>query len=288
VTVLATRIDGQDRGLEEATISVADEGLLRGDGVFEVLRIYVGRAFAAEEHLVRMERSAAGLRLPFDIDGARDDVAALEAAARGGEAIIRLLRTRGGRRIALLETVPVMPLSVRLAKVTFSPSGLLDGLKTVSYAANALATRLAEESGADQALFVRPDGQVLEGPNFTIFFGFDADGPLVTPSLDSGILDSITRRHLLHLIPAVERPVDVAELASASEAFVASTLREVLPVHAIDDAQLNGAPGTRTQEASDAFLAYISQCATEKWQEQPAAEVGLQARSVQYSGVAKR
>ncbi len=158
----------------------------------------------------------------------------------------------------MLETPPEMPESVRLATIPFTPSGLLDGVKTLSYAANSLATRLAHERGADQALFVRPDGEVLEGPNFAVFLGLDSDGPLVTPRLESGILDSITRRRLLGLIPVVERMVHVSELSDAHEAFVASTLREVLPVNAIDDAEVTRVPGPRTSTADNAFQACIA------------------------------
>ncbi|ADB48624.1 aminotransferase class IV [Conexibacter woesei] len=259
MTVLRVRIDGQPRAVEDAVIPVTDEGLLRGDGVFEVLRLYAGRVFALDQHLERMERSADGLRLPFDAAAAREDVEVLEATADGADAIVRLVSTRGGRRIALLETVPPMPATVRLATVTFSPSGPLDGCKTLSYAANALATRLAIEDGADQALFVRPDGDVLEGPNFAVFLGFAADAPLVTPPLSAGILDSITRRRLIGLVPVVERPVHAAELRHVEEAFVASTLREVLPVRAIDGRAIGRVPGPRTSDAERAFSAHVAQ-----------------------------
>jgi branched-chain amino acid aminotransferase len=112
---------------------------------------------------------------------------------------------------------------------------------------------LAGERGADQALLVRPDGKVLEGPNFAIFLGFDGSGPLITPPLNNGILDSITRRRLLNLVPAIERDVNISELDRVQEAFAASTLREVLPVSAIDGMPLDRIPGPRTSAARDAF-----------------------------------
>jgi branched-chain amino acid aminotransferase len=257
MTMLDARIDGKPRPLEQATISVADEGLLRGDGVFEVLRIYAGCPFAVEEHLDRMSRSAATLRLPFDMDAAREDIFALAAAAGDTDGLIRLIKTRGGRLIALLESAPCLPVSVRLASITYCPSGILDGVKTISYAANALATRLADERGADEALFVSPDGWVLEGPNFAAFFAFSDQDCFYTPPLEEGILDSITRRRLMGLVAIEERRIHRDELAIVREAFVASTVREVLPVSCIDDVQLPSAPGLRTVDAATRFKAHV-------------------------------
>jgi branched-chain amino acid aminotransferase len=257
VTVLHARIDGNSRPLEAATISVADDGLLRGDGVYEVLRVYAGSPFAVDEHLDRMSRSAAGLRLPLDVDAARHDILQLAAVAGNTDALIRLVKTRGGRRIALLESVPVFPASVSLATLPYCPTGLLDGLKTISYAANSLATRLANERAADQALLVTPQGWVLEGPNFAAFFVFADRDTLVTPPLDEGILDSITRRHLMALVPAEEHRIHVDEFVSLREMFVSSTIREVLPVSAIDGMTLPACPGPRTSDTQRAFAAQI-------------------------------
>jgi branched-chain amino acid aminotransferase len=257
MAVLQARIDGAARTPEQATISVADEGLLRGDGVFEVLRIYEGRPFAVEEHLDRMSRSAATLRLPFDADAAGEDILALAAAAGDADGLIRLVKTRGGRLIALLESAPQLPASVRLASITYSPSGILDGAKTISYAANALATRLADERGADEALFVSPDGWVLEGPNFAAFFAVGDQDRFCTPPLEEGILDSITRRRLMGLIAIEERRIHRDELTAVREAFVASTVREVLPVSRIDGVDLVGPAGRMTSAASMAFHTHV-------------------------------
>ena len=99
--------------------------------------------------------------------------------------------TRGGRRILLTEQMPQMPDEARLMSVTYSPTRLLDGAKTLSYAANMLAGRLARENGYDEALLVTPHGRVLEAPTSSIFYVID--GELFTPPLDEHILASITR-----------------------------------------------------------------------------------------------
>ena len=158
-------LDGTVIDVDQAQISVTDDGLLRGDGVFEVARIYGGRPFALDEHLERMARSAATLRLPFDTDAVRADATALLAAGEPDDAMLRLVVTRGGRRIGMLETLPERPETISLATITYTPTRVLDGVKSLSYAANMLATRLAREQGADEALLVSPHGRVLEGPD---------------------------------------------------------------------------------------------------------------------------
>lgn len=254
---LVVMIDGQVKPPEEATISVTDPGLLRGDGVFEVVRVYLGRPFALDEHLDRMARSAAGLRLDLDIDAVRGDVSTLLPKGQHQDALLRLVVTRGGRRIAMLEAVPVYPAAVALATFEHEPNPLTVGLKTLSYAGNELASRLAQELGADQALLVSPAGQILEGPNFALFVGFGSDEPLVTPPLATGILDSITRRRILKVAHAEERSIRIEELGEAHEAFIASTVREVLPVTQIDLQPLRDAPGPRTVAAAANFQASV-------------------------------
>jgi branched-chain amino acid aminotransferase len=249
-------LDGEVRDSAEALIPVTDEGLLRGDGVFEVVRLYGGRPFALDDHLERMARSAANLRLPFDADAVRADAEALLAAGDHGDAKLRLLVTRGGRRIGLVEPLLEPLPSASLALVEYAPMRTLDGVKSLSYAANMLATRLAQERGADEALLTTPHGRLLEGPTASLFCVLGDE--LVTPPLSDHVLDSITRRRVLEVVEVVERPVSREDIPRMSEAFLASTTREVLPVHAIDGRELP-APGRRTREAADRLRARIRQ-----------------------------
>jgi len=239
-------LDGVVGPAGEARIPVVDEGLLRGDGVFEVLRVYGGRPYALDEHLVRLERSAANLRLDCDGDAVRRDVGALLTAAGAVDCCLRIVLTRGGRRLALTEPLPARPERVRLGAVTYAPTRVLDGVKSLSYAANMLATRVARERGFDDALLVTPHGRVLEAPTSTIFWA--RGGELCTPPLADHILDSITRRHVVELTGATERACALDELLDAEEAFLASTVREVQPVAAIETREL-GAPGPLTERA---------------------------------------
>jgi branched-chain amino acid aminotransferase len=247
-------LDGELMSSELAQISVTDEGLLRGDGVFEVVRLYAGGPFALDEHLERMARSASNLRLPFDRALVEQDASSLLAAAQPGDALLRVLVTRGGRRVALVEPLPDMPASLTLGHVTYAPTRVLDGVKSLSYAANMLATRLARERGFDEALLVSPEGRVLECPTSSFFWV--RGGELLTPPLSDHVLDSITRRLIMSAPGAREQPTSLEELASADEAFIASSVREVLPVHRIEGLEL-AAPGPLTSATTQSLRSEI-------------------------------
>jgi branched-subunit amino acid aminotransferase/4-amino-4-deoxychorismate lyase len=168
-----------------------------------------------------------------------------------------LLVTRGGRRVGLVEAVPAHVLPLRLASIEYVPPRVLDGVKSLSYAGNMLAGRLAQEAGADEALLVTPHGRVLEGTTSSLFASLDGK-TLVTPPLSDRVLDSITRRRLLALLPgAREEVITREELRGAREAFLASTTREVQAIARIDGDELPQAPGPLTQAAAGAFAAHV-------------------------------
>jgi branched-chain amino acid aminotransferase len=254
-------LDGRIAPAAETAIPVTDEGLLRGDGVFELIRVYDGVPFALSDHLTRLQRSTKNLRLGWSAsrDELETDVAHL-LEARGGadfDGCLRVVLTRGGRRLLITEALPPMPEQARLAYVEYCPTRILDGVKSLSYAGNMLATRCAKERGFDEALLVTPHGRVLEAPTSTLFW-CAPDGALATPPLDDHILASITRAHVIEATGAEERACTKDDLRAASEAFLASTTREVQPVAAIEDIELE-APGERTREAAVGLRARIEE-----------------------------
>jgi branched-chain amino acid aminotransferase len=249
-------LDGSIMLASEATIPATDEGLLRGDGVFEVIRVYDGQPFAFEEHLARIQRSAANLRLPIDLEALRAEAHRLLAQAGTGpeHESLRIVLTRGGRRLMLTESLPQQVDRIRLCSITYAPTRVLDGVKSLSYAANMLARRLAQEQGYDEALLVTPHGRVLEGPTSSLFWV--ADGELLTPPLEDHILASITRALVIEATGAREQVCTRADLEGAQEAFLASTIREVQPIAAIDDLEYPP-DGAVTQRVSEQVAAEV-------------------------------
>ncbi|MTD45599.1 hypothetical protein GKE82_15215 [Conexibacter sp. W3-3-2] len=252
-------LDGVVVPAAEARIPATDPGLLRGDGVFEVARLYAGRLFAWEDHLERLVSSARTLRLPLNPATVDADVRTLLQAADPIDGAVRVLVTMGGTRLAMIEPLRKHADSLTLATVTYAPTRVLDGVKSLSYAANMLAGRVAQEQGADDALLVTPHGRVLEAPTSSFFYALTGDQHLYTPPLDDHILDSITRRRVLALTGATERITTRDDLARLEEAFLASTLREVQAITAIDGAWLPATPGARTVEAAARFRAHVTE-----------------------------
>jgi branched-chain amino acid aminotransferase len=132
---------------------------------------------------------------------------------------------------------------------------ILNGVKSLSYAANMQASRIAQARGADEAMLVRPDGIVLEAPTSTVFWV--TDGTLRTPSLDVGILASITRDRLIRELDVEEGAFSLDDLLGASEAFLASTVREVQAISMVDETELPECLGERTKEAASVFAAVL-------------------------------
>lgn len=252
-------LDGAIGPAADARVPATDEGLIRGFGAFEVIRVYGGVPFALDDHLDRLEQSAGGLRLHDTVDRTaleRETAELLEA--RGGGAFdgcLRIVLTRGGRRLLLTEPLPPTPERIRLGLVTYAPTRVLDGIKSLSYAANVLASELAHERGFDEALLVTPHGRVLEAPTSSLFW-VGADGTLATPPLDDHILASITRERVMRLVEVEERGCTPDDLADASEACLASTTREVQPVAAVESREF-AEVGERTRAAAAALRGHI-------------------------------
>ena len=249
------------RGLvsaEEPVLHADDEGFLRGRAVFETLRVYGGRPFRLEAHLDRFAVSAARVGLPPPEREAFAAAAATVIATAGApDAVLRLLWTagrEGAHRPLGLALVSTLPLELdelharglRLATVPWAP-GALAGAKSTSYAENLAARDAAARRDADDALLVAADGTVLEAPTANVWWR--ERGRLLTPALELPILAGVTRAALLELAPAAGYTVEqgsflLARLLAAEEVFLSSSIREVMPVVAVDGRPAGpGVPG---------------------------------------------
>jgi len=253
VTLLALAVSG--RGIvdpDEPAVHADDEAFLRGRGAFETARVYGGRPFRLAEHLARLAGSARRLGLPPpDTDELETLVEQALSAAGRDEAFLRLYRTPGreGRDepsayVLVAELPPdleeMRARGIRLISVPLGVEGpgLLGGVKSTSYALNMVAVDEAKRRGAQDAVFLALGGTVLEGPTTNVWWR--RGRTLFTPALELGVLAGVTRAVLVEAAPGLGYEVEegtfpVEELAGAEEAFTSSSVREVMPVVAVDD-----------------------------------------------------
>ncbi|MGB7588781.1 MAG: aminotransferase class IV [Solirubrobacterales bacterium] len=211
---------------------VTDDGLLRGDGIFEVVRVHDGHALELDAHLERLVRSGSRLRLPVDRGRIAADIDLMLETIDEAECLLQIVLTRGGNRLIIARERPPERDHVSLAVVPHCPTPILAGAKSLSYAANMLATRLARERGFDEALFVNPEGYVLECARSAIFW---VEGDTVcTPPLDAGVLASITRQQVMSLVQVVERSRQLNDIKSVGELFLADTPNGLTAVSRIE------------------------------------------------------
>jgi branched-chain amino acid aminotransferase len=226
---LALMIDGRLVAPGDPATVGLDDGLIRGDGVFEGLRLYGRRPRTPTEHLDRLARSAETVGMAIDRDLLEAELAEFCDLTSSPDCGVRLMVTRGGQRIWREVPVPARSTGMRLLPVPHRVTPLLIGAKTLSYAANMQATRRARDAGCDEALLVRADDDaVLEGP--TTAFGWLEDEVLVFPPLELGVLDSITRRLAAEALPVRVREARLGELAEAGGALLLSSMQEAQPV----------------------------------------------------------
>ena len=238
-----------------------DLGVLRGDAVFEGLRLHDGTVDALEAHLDRLTRSAAAMDLPApDLPAWRDLVGQVVDAwgEERGEAAIRLVLTRGldsapddgPTCFALAAPVPESTLrqrreGVRVATLSRGVSStsfvdapwLLGGVKTTSYAVNMAAQRFAKQQSAEDVIFVGTDGLVLEAPTATVVWAIGETLCTSPPSI--GILDGITVRTLFdnaadHGLRTAISKSTVEDLHTSNGVWLVSSIRGAVAVTAID------------------------------------------------------
>ncbi len=265
-------LDGELMPGGKASISVFNHGFLFGDSVYEVMRTYGGRPSLVEEHLERLERSARKLALRIPIGRAEIGRRMDRLLERAGfeESYIRVVVTRGvglpnidpelaGRPQVLFIAIPLSPpppemyekgVDVVLVAIRrTSPRSSNPDIKSGNYLNSIQAVMEAHQRNAFEGIMLNHEGNLTEASSSNVFLV--SKGTLLTPALASGILQGITRRHVLQLaeshgIPTHERVIKPEELLDADEAFISSTIKEILPIAHVDSKQIPCCPGPLT------------------------------------------
>jgi len=256
-------VDGKFVPADKAVIPVDDLALLRGIGVFDLLRTYEGKPLFLDEHIARLLNSARRikLKLPWSEDDVRRIV--LETLERNklAEANIRMVITGGSspdfmthqgnpRLIVLVTPLPQLPswwYEKGVKVITMASARHIPDAKSIDYLPAAMALSRAKANGAVEAIYVDDQDNVLEGATSNIF-AFMGD-TLVTPG--KGILSGITRKVVLDLardfFRVRVRDLSRRELLEADEVFITGTNKGLVPVVQVDDTVIgDGRPGKRT------------------------------------------
>ena len=275
-------IDGEFVPKEQASVSIFDHGFLYGDGVFEGVRVYGGRVFRLDPHLVRLFDGAKALAFPMgDLTHEKARSIVLETCARNGhtDGYIRVNLSRGtglGLDPAHIDPKPILIVATRqlalypaafyekgLTMVTCStrvpsPDAINPRIKcTGKYINNIMAKIEANRAGAGEGIMLNHLGYVAEATGDNVFIV--KDGVLLTPPPSAGCLKGITRAVAMECaealgIPVREENLTLFDLYTADECFLTGTAAEVIPGCVLDERPIgSGSPGPITLRIIEAF-----------------------------------
>ena len=273
-------INGTLYNKEDAKVSVYDHGFLYGDGVFEGMRSYAGTVFRMKEHLDRLWESAEKIQLTIQMtkEEMSDAVNATLAANEIEDGYIRLVVSRGEGTLGLdpnkcptpniiiiTDFITLYPdefyqngLEIITAKTIRNHPGALDPrIKSLNYLNNILAKIEGLAAGCVETLMLNHKGEVAECTGDNIFIV--KDGKLLTPPVEAGVLEGITRGAVMELaagdgVEVVESTMTLEDVYSAEEVFLTGSAAEIVPVIKVDGKQIgDGTPGLITRRVADLY-----------------------------------
>ena len=221
---------------DDLALPATGGGWLLGDGAFESLRTYSGRAFALEQHLDRLEQTLNELKIAAPtraqlVQGVEETIAANPATPFGRLRITVL--GDGNWMVTHIEYKPETRfLKLSLSHIKRYSLDLTSGIKTISYQASAVALRQAASKGFDDAVFINEQGEVMESALANLLWL--KDGQWFTPDLNSGCLPGVIRALLVENFGVIQAPLLVEDLENVDGLALTSSVREIVGVQAFE------------------------------------------------------
>ncbi|MBF0311892.1 MAG: aminotransferase class IV [Oligoflexia bacterium] len=263
--------------LDEIKISPLDRGFIFGDAVYEVIRIYRGNMWLAQEHFDRLERSLRSLEINADLNAIKSSLLDVFTKSSVVDGFIYLQVSRGtAPRTHYFPAESVSPNYIIWCQkyddswlYPFWENGISvistpdlrwarRDIKTVNLLGNCLAMEKAKQANASEAILIDKDGTVSEATSNNVF-GVK-DGVIFTTPNSHKILPGITREYTLTLakemnIPVIEKTFTYEELLHADELFITGSIMEIMPVTKVDQCMIRqGVVGRITRELMKQFF----------------------------------
>lgn len=271
------------RPVDKVRLSPGQAGLICGWGIFTTLRISRGEAFAYERHWRRLEKDAGITRIPLPYTAAKvrvhlHEVIRANQVAEGAARIYLVYNSVGywqsaesRPQVDLIITTASLPEHRHVVRLALREHGRhaaspLAGVKSISWLNNVWAVAEAQKEGYDEVVMLNERGEVAECTSANIFAV--REGKILTPPLNSGCLEGVTRAILMEIapdagLPVVEQALRPEDLYSAEEVFISSTNRNLINVSEIAGHPIL-APGPVCDRLNHLFDGYVEEYVTRR------------------------
>jgi branched-chain amino acid aminotransferase len=270
--------NGELLPIEKSRLSPGQAGIICGWGLFTTIRIVKGEAFGYERHWRRLEKDAAIIRMPMLYTGPKvrvhlQEVIRANKVSEGCARIYLIYNDVGVWRSdekmpqvdLVIYTAPLPeyrePVRLGLREHGRHAASALAGVKTISWLPNVWAVSEAQKEGFDEVVLLNERGEVAECTAANVFVV--KGDKVLTPPLNSGCLEGVTRGILMEIAPeagisVVEQTLRTEDFAAGDEIFISSTNRNLIGVGEIAGQKMPVAPGPVTRKLDELFDAYVT------------------------------